>query len=124
MIQWLTDALLVNSKADAIERDPTKVSSEELLYNLSVVLLKLCDPFVGNPNKAALVDPGFVSSPKSHGGVYDLTGDNALTRLGENVSHSGDVYNPKNSFIPLCFFFCSRALALSIVPGMLHYDEI
>lgn len=124
MIQWLTDALLVNSKADAIERDPTKVSSEELLYNLSVVLLKLCDPFVSNPNKAALVDPGFVSSPKSHGGVYDLTGDNALTRLGENVSHSGDVYNPKNSFIPLCFFFCSRALALSIVPGMLHYDEI
>eukprot|EP00984_Skeletonema_dohrnii_P037931 scaffold40579_cov133-Skeletonema_dohrnii-CCMP3373.AAC.1 len=123
VIQWLTDALLVNAKADAIEKDPTKISSEEFLYNLSAVLLKLCDPFVSNPDKAALVDPGFVTSPKSHGGVYELTGDNALTRLGDNVSHSEDEYNPKNSFIPLCFFFCSRALALSIVPGMSSYDS-
>ena len=53
MIHWLTDALLVNAKADAIEKDPTKISSEELLYNLSAVLLKLCDPFVSKPDKAA-----------------------------------------------------------------------
>lgn len=123
VIQWLTDALLVNAKADAMEKDPTKISSEELLYNLSVVLLKLCDPFVSKPEKAALIDPGFVSSPKSHGGVYELAGDNALTRLGDNISHSEDGYNPKNSFIPLCFFFCSRALALSIVPGMAYYHR-
>lgn len=107
-----------------MEKDTTKISCEELLYNLSVVLLKLCDPFVSNPEKAALVDPGFVTSPRSHGGVYDLSGDNALTRLGENLSHSEDEYNPKNSFIPLCFFFCSRALALSVVPGMDHYDGV
>ena len=124
MIQWLTDALLVNAKADAIEKDTTKISSEELLYNLSVVLLKLCDPFVSKPEKAALIDPGFVTSPKSHGGVYDLAGDNALTRLGDNISHSGDGYSPKNSFIPLCFFFCSRALALSIVPSMANYERM
>ena len=124
VILWLTDALLVNAKADAIEKDTTKISSEELLYNLSVVLLKLCDPFVSKPEKAALIDPGFVTSPKSHGGVYDLAGDNALTRLGDNISHSGDGYNPKNSFIPLCFFFCSRALALSIVPSMANYERM
>jgi ubiquitin conjugation factor E4 B len=124
VIQWLTDALLVNAKADAIEKDTTKISSEELLYNLSVVLLKLCDPFVSKPEKAALIDPGFVTSPTSHGGVYDLAGDNALTRLGDNISHSGDAYNPKNSFIPLCFFFCSRALALSIVPSMASYERM
>lgn len=58
-----------------------------LLVNLSVVMLKLCEPFVNDAKKAALVDPGLVCSPESHGGIYDLAGDNALPRLGENVTN-------------------------------------
>lgn len=123
VIQWFIDALLLNVKADGMQADKSKVSSEGLLFNLSVVLLKLCDPFINDPKKANLVDPGFVSSPASHGGVYDLTGDNALPRLGENVTIEGVTYNPKNNFIPLCFFFCSRSLALSAVPGGSRYES-
>ena len=105
--------------------DRSKVSSEELLTNLSVVLLKLCEPFIDDEKKAALVDPGFVcSTTEGHGGLYDLTGENTLPRLGENVTNSGMVYNPKNSFIPICFFFCSRSLALSVVPGGSRYENI
>ena len=124
MIQWLIDALLLNVAADAMRPDRSKVSSEELLTNLSVVLLKLCEPFIDDAKKAALVDPGFVCSPESHGGIYDLTGDSQLPRLGENVTGEGVTYSPKNSFIPLCFFFCSRSLALSVVPGGSRYDNI
>ena len=124
MIQWLIDALLLNVAADAMRPDRSKVCSEELLTNLSVVLLKLCEPFIDDAKKAALVDPGFVCSPESHGGIYDLTGDSALPRLGENVTGEGLTYSPKNSFIPLCFFFCSRSLALSVVPGGSRYDNI
>mmetsp|Transcript_26329 Transcript_26329/g.47467 ORF Transcript_26329/g.47467 Transcript_26329/m.47467 type:complete len:1162 (-) Transcript_26329:106-3591(-) len=121
VIQWLIDALLVNVNADGTRPDRAKVSSEELLMNLSVVLLKLCEPFINDPKKALLVDPGFVSSPESHGGIYITTGDNALPRLGENATTP---YNPKNSFIPLCFFFCSRSLALTVVPGGSRYENI
>lgn len=92
--------------------------------NLSVVLLKLSDPFVNDPKKSLLVDPAFVSSPESHGGIYALTGDNSLPRLGENVVDNPAAYNPKNAFIPPCFFFCSRALALSVVPGGARYENI
>lgn len=125
VIQWFTDALLLNVNADGTRPDRSKVSSEELLINLSHVLLKLCEPFVTNHQKAKLVDPGFVNSPQSHGGIYDMTGDNALPRLSRNVTTADlSPYSPKNSFIPLCFFFCSRSLSLSIVPGGGRYENI
>lgn len=95
-----------------------------MLTNLSVALLKLCEPFISDPKKALLVDPGFVCSPESHGGVYTLTGDSKLPRLGENVTNDGVDYSPKNAFVPLCFFFCSRALALAVVPGADRYENI
>mmetsp|Transcript_39581 Transcript_39581/g.83197 ORF Transcript_39581/g.83197 Transcript_39581/m.83197 type:complete len:1166 (-) Transcript_39581:47-3544(-) len=123
VIQWFIDALLLNVNADGTRPDRTKVSSEELLLNLSVVLLKLCEPFINDPKKASLVDPGFVSSPESHGGIYTTVGDNALPRLGQNSPTSAE-YHPKNSFIPLCFFFCSRSLTLTVVPGGGRYENI
>ena len=124
VIQWLIDALLVNVNADATRPDRTKVCSEELLVNLSAIMLKLCEPFVNDAKKATLIDPGLVCSPESHGGIYDLAGDNALPRLGENVTNDGVTYSPKNSFVPLCFFFCTRSLALSVVPGGDMYENI
>jgi len=123
VIQWFIDALLVNVNAGASRPDRTKVSSPELLLNLSVVLLKLCEPFFNDTKKSLLIDPGFVSSPENHGGIYDLTGNDHLPRLGSNVTNSA-LYQPKNSFIPLCFFFCSRSLALSIIPDANFYDMI
>jgi len=124
VLQWFIDALLLNVNADGTRPDRSKVSSEELLMNLSVVLLKLCEPFVNDPKKSSLVDPAFVSCPKAHGGIYETTGDNALPRLGENVSNSTVAYNPKNAFIPPCFFFTSRVLALTAVPAGSRYENI
>ncbi|KAL7517620.1 hypothetical protein ACHAWX_002527 [Stephanocyclus meneghinianus] len=123
VIRWFTDALLVNVNAGGTRPDRTKVSSTEFLLNLSVVLLKLCEPIINDPKKALLVDPGFVNSPKDHGGVYDLAGNDQLPRLGENID-TNKPYQPNNSFIPFCFFFCSRALALSIVPEASAFENI
>mmetsp|Transcript_28953 Transcript_28953/g.54783 ORF Transcript_28953/g.54783 Transcript_28953/m.54783 type:complete len:599 (+) Transcript_28953:1194-2990(+) len=89
-------------------------------------MLKLCEPFINDPKKALLVDPGFVSSLESNGGIYNMTVDNALPRLSQNVADAEALapYNPKNSFIPLCFFFCSRSLSLTVVPGGGRYENI
>lgn len=115
-MQWIVDALLVNTHATAMRPDPTKVSSTATLMNLSVVLLKLCEPFMSNEKKSALIDPGFVSSEKDHKGVYTTSGDDAVPRLGDNPSPPSDPYNPKNSFIPQCFYFAARILSFGIVP--------
>jgi ubiquitin conjugation factor E4 B len=115
-MQWIADALLVNVHATAMRPDPSKVSGTPTLMNLSVVLLKLCDPFMSDEKKAALIDPGFVSSEKDHKGVYITTGDDAVPRLGENPTPPSDAYEPKNSFIPQCFYFAARSLSFGIVP--------
>lgn len=123
VLRWFTDAMLVNVNASATRPDRTKVSSTEFLLNVSAVLLKLSEPVMNDSKKSLLVDPGFVNSPRDHGGVYDTTGDDHLPRLGESVDATKP-YNPDNKFIPFCFFFCSRALGLSIVPESQAFENI
>jgi len=127
VMKWFIDALLVNVGASAMRPDATKVSSTSLLLNVSVVLLKLCDPFVDDERKIKLIDPGFVSSPADHGGVFQTSGDLAVPRLGENEEEGNtmaDTYNPKNSFIPLCFFLCARSLHYGIAPALSYHESL
>ena len=136
VLHWIQDCLLVNTGATAMRPDATKVSSTSLLLNVSVALLKLCEPFVMDEKKHKLIDAGFVSSAEHHGGIFPISGDNALPRLGEsnnnnnNDDDGGDgmrmneEYNPKNAFIPTCFFFTVRSLALGILPMLSHHENL
>eukprot|EP00339_Tiarina_fusa_P025566 CAMPEP_0117009760 /NCGR_PEP_ID=MMETSP0472-20121206/8773_1 /TAXON_ID=693140 ORGANISM="Tiarina fusus, Strain LIS" /NCGR_SAMPLE_ID=MMETSP0472 /ASSEMBLY_ACC=CAM_ASM_000603 /LENGTH=1113 /DNA_ID=CAMNT_0004712117 /DNA_START=80 /DNA_END=3421 /DNA_ORIENTATION=- len=125
VLQWVTDCMLVNPGATAMRPDPTKVSSSSLLLNVSVVLLKLCEPFVSDEKKHRLIDAGFVSSPSHHKGIYATTGDDALPRLGGTPDDASmDAFSPKNAFIPQCFFLTARSLALGIVPLLSQHENL
>ena len=101
VIQWFIDALLVNVGATAFRPDKTKVSNPQTLQNISVALLKLCEPFM---NDSSRIHPGYVSSPSHHKGVFVETGDDAVLRLAENPDCPTEPYAPKNTFIPQIFF--------------------
>lgn len=120
-MQWFIDALLVNIGATAFRPDKTKVSNPQTLQNISVVLLKLCDPFMDKPSR---VDPGFVCSPEHHGGIYEASGDNAVQRLNADTDAPVEPYNPKNAFIPMCFFLCARSLHLAAVSSASHHNSL
>ena len=93
--------------------DPRKVSSPSTLVNALVIMLKLCEPFLGNEKKQHLIDPGYVSSLKDNGGVYSTAGEDGVSRLGEaNPDAMATEYAPKNAFIPQCFFLCARFIHL------------
>merc|ERR1712038_913194 len=81
VMQWFTDAILVNFGATAYRPDKTKVSNPQTLQNISVVLLKLCEPFMNNPSR---IHPGFVSSPDHHGGIFATGGDDPVRRLNDD----------------------------------------
>ena len=112
--------------------DKSKVCSPPTLINMCVVLLKLSELFLLDHTKSLLIDATFVSS-NHHGGVFDNTGEHAVSRLID-VDHQGtssstttttNPYNPKNTFIPQCFFFCARALHLGFIPATtLHTNLI
>ena len=129
VMDWLRDALLVNVGATATRPDASKVSSQALLLNLSLVLLKLCEPFVNNVSKHALIDTGFLSSPSAHGGVFTTEGDWAVDRLGEagdddDMENQMDDYNPKNEFIPHVCFFTARSLHLGLAALLSQHDNL
>lgn len=106
--------------------DPTKVASSAMLLNVSVALLKLCEPFVNDEKKHHLIHPGFVSSKEHNGGIFPTSGDDFLPRLGEHGDNSQPSVNyaPKNTFIPQCFFLTARSLALGIVPMLSHHENL
>lgn len=113
-IQWFIDALIVNIGATALRPDRSKVSSSTTLHNITIVLLGLCEPFFDDPSR---INPGYISSPTHHGGVYATKGDDSFPRLVENSTSLPYPYKPKNSFIPQIFFLTARAVHLSLASG-------
>ncbi|KAG7368012.1 ubiquitin elongating factor [Nitzschia inconspicua] len=127
VMQWFVDCMLMNPGATAMRPDSSKVSSQNMLLNTSIILLKLCEPFVLDDKKHYLIDPGFVSSAKDNQGVFPISGDDALPRLGERISADTSdpkPYAPKNAFIPQCFFYTARSLALAIVPMLSQHEYL
>lgn len=128
VLEWFVDCILVNPGAAAMRPDPSKVSSQSLLLNVSVALLKLCDPFVADDKKHHLIDTNFVLSSDTGKRIYPLTGDHAISRLGEAPStvsaDAASPYAPKNAFIPQVFFLTARSLALGIVPMLASHENL
>ena len=139
LFKWFVDCQLVNPGATAMRPDyQSKVSSPALLLNVSVALLKLCEPFVSDEKKHGLIDPLFVLSPDDNRRVFPLRGeggDDALPRLGDDSEGDNDgnndasfskipPYKPKNAFIPQCFFYTARSLALGIVPLLSQHESL
>ena len=134
VLDWFTDALLVNVGASATRPDPTKVSSASLLLNLSASLLHLCQPFVSNPAKHGLIDPLFCADPAAHKGLYATTGDNAVPRLSSSSSSSTETdddttamaveYQPKNAFVTQLFFLTARAIHLGLSAQLSQHESL
>jgi Ubiquitin elongating factor core len=137
VLAWFVDCQLVNTGATAMRPDVSKVSSPGLLLNVSVELLKLCDPFISQDSKHKLIDPGFVSLSDVGALIFPTTGDAAIPRLGESSSSSSDgedspmmdttapaEYAPKNTFVPQVFFMTARSLALGIVPQLSSHENL
>lgn len=123
VLRWLTDALLVNSGASALRPDTSKVSTGTTLMNITVLLLNLCEPFVGQASKQSMLHAAFCSSEIHHGGVFVATGDDAVARLGEGTQMDVD-YDPKNLFVPFCFFFCARSLHFSLASSLSQHENL
>jgi len=132
LFRWFIDCQLVNPAATGMRPDyQTKVSSPSLLLNVSIVLLKLCEPFVSDEKKHNLIDPRFVLSVKDNFGVFPSqeSGDDALPLLGGDDSDDSDffdtvTYNPKNTFVPLCFFITARSIDLGIAPLLSQHENL
>ena len=72
-LRWMKDALKVNAKAgrDINYRAGSESSEAHTVWGIMAVLLGLCAPFINDPEKRKLIDPGFLNEEAAHSGVYD-----------------------------------------------------
>jgi len=127
VMRFFADALQINANANALRPDYTVLTSPTTQLNLQAVLLKLCEPIVSDDKKLKLIDPGFLSSQEANGGVFPTTGEISVARLGgEEVLSEMDTseYNPKNAFIPQCFWYCARALHCGLMPQLDLHESL
>ena len=121
VLKWYIDALLVNIGATALRPDKMKVSTPTTLSNITITLLKLCEPFF---NDVSRIHPGFVWTEEEHGGIYSTTGDDVVSRLGDHLEPPSAAYDVKNKFIPKFFFLCARSLHLSLVASASYHQNL
>ena len=125
VMAWFSECLLLNYTATAISPNPLVVSSKQTLLNVSYILLKLSEPFLNNDEKLPFIDPSFIRSSDAHSGVFATSGDGSVTRLSSNLDESQqEKYSPKNSFIPICFFYTARSLNIGFLPTVQRYENV
>ena len=121
VLRFLEDAILVNTGAGAYRPDRSKVSHPQTLQNLAVVLLRLCRPFFDDPKR---IDPGYVSSPNHHKGIFATSGSDMVPRLSEDPTVPSKPYEPRNAFVPRVYFLGARALHLGVSAAASHHSHI
>ena len=125
IMAWFSECFLLNHSATALSPNPSIVSTKQTLLNVSYTMLKLAEPFVNNDKKLSFIDPNFIRSSDAHAGVFTTDGDGAVTRLSSSENQSqNEPYSPKNSFIPICFFYTARSLHLGLLPNVQRFENL
>eukprot|EP00252_Welwitschia_mirabilis_P016787 TRINITY_DN3721_c0_g1_i1.p1 TRINITY_DN3721_c0_g1~~TRINITY_DN3721_c0_g1_i1.p1 ORF type:complete len:1020 (+),score=199.58 TRINITY_DN3721_c0_g1_i1:182-3241(+) len=60
VLEYLAEVINKNAGRAHINVNPLKCASPGMFVNLGAVMLKLCEPFLGDPKKMNLIDPNYV----------------------------------------------------------------
>eukprot|EP00873_Tetraselmis_striata_P001321 jgi/Tetstr1/421585/TSEL_012529.t1 len=128
MLDWMQHAISSNAERAKMRIDFQAAATHAFFCNLSVVLLKLCDPFVDPASGKAWqrLDAAYVSMGD---GRVDFSGDTKLgvsseeeagwlERRKASLEAGGGGSGPGYHFIADCFFLTARALHIGVVKVM------
>ncbi|KAI3946325.1 hypothetical protein MKW98_010449 [Papaver atlanticum] len=125
VLEYIGNVIEKNSSRAHMHVDTVTCASSGMFFNLSVVMLRLCMPFLKEITKRDKIDAKYVSNSTR----LDLR---ALTALhasseesavwaDENKLKSG---NSQYSFICECFFMTARVLNLGLLKVMAEYRDL
>lgn len=114
-LEWILQTLYVNAEAEKERPSPLVASSSGFAYNVGVVLLNLCAPFLNDSDKLFKVDFNLLLSQDIERvfsmqklGVQALCSGEGASAVITTAVSQGDV--KKWNFISLCYFMTVRAL--------------
>ncbi|XP_026430496.1 probable ubiquitin conjugation factor E4 [Papaver somniferum] len=119
VLEYLGDVIEKNSSRAHMNIDKVTCASSGMFVNLSVVMLRLSNPFINELEKRDKIDAKYVSNG-THLNLRRLTPLHASEEeigawADENKSKSG---NSRYSFICECFFMTARVLNLGLLKGI------
>ena len=131
VIEFFSRILYVGKDFVKLHYDKESVCSDGLVFNLNVVLLKLCEPFLQNETKLGLITfdfyrfeahliPDSLTSTKLNATEQEFVNsrDSLLSTKGGNV-------NSSVNFISQAFFLCIEFFRIAIVRVMNElFDEL
>lgn len=127
VLAWLEQAVQVNAERAKENPDANVASSNGMILNLTMVLLRLCGPFLApDSTKHRLIDVGYLATQNA---VFpaDVT---RLLAQAEGVDHQQqqDDRRPASAssfnFITRCYFLTARAVHLGPVGIMGQYMRL
>ncbi|KAI3989542.1 hypothetical protein MKX01_031596 [Papaver californicum] len=125
VLEYIGDVVKKNSSRAHMQVDTATCASSGMFFNLSVVMLRLCMPFLTDLTKRDKIDATYVSNSTR----LDLR---ALTRLHASSEESGvwadenklKYGNRQYSFICECFFLTARVLNLGLLKLIYEYKNL
>lgn len=120
VLTWLEQAVHVNAERAKENPDMNITSSDGMMLNLTMVLLRLCGPFLPpESTKAHLINAAFLAAQTP---VFPFDVTKLLGHTTDHDTRSVGV-SPFN-FITRCYFLTARAVHIGPVSAMGHYMRI
>ncbi|KAF4033007.1 U-box domain [Phytophthora infestans] len=126
VLAWLEQAMQVNAERAKENPDANITSTNGMFVNLTVVLLKLCGPFLApNSKKAQLIKTAYLTTqnplfPFDETRLVGSGAENAAPQLDDRQALSSSDFN----FITRCYFITARAMHLGPVGMMGQYMRL
>ncbi|OQR89672.1 ubiquitin conjugation factor E4 [Thraustotheca clavata] len=121
VLAWLSQALEVNQEMAKENPNPALTSTAGMLINLSVVLLRLCGPFLPpTSTKHSLIDPTFLRASPNPIFPSDST---KLVQATDQITTTSKKLTDFN-FITQCFYLTVECLHLGPIATMGKYMRL
>ncbi|CAH0488009.1 unnamed protein product [Peronospora farinosa] len=126
VLAWLEQAVLVNAERAKENPDANITSTNGMFVNLTMVLLKLCGPFmVPKSKKAQLIKTEFLASQNPLFPIDETRLVGAGTQDAASTQDDRQVLNSSNfNFITRCYFITVRTMHLGPVGMMGQYMRL
>ncbi|OWZ05377.1 Ubiquitin conjugation factor E4 [Phytophthora megakarya] len=126
VLAWLEQAIEVNAERAKENPDVNITSTNGMFVNLTMVLLKLCGPFLApKSNKAQLIKTEYLATqnplfPYDETRLIGSGTENATSQLDDRQTLNASDFN----FITRCYFITARAMHLGPVGMMGQYMRL
>lgn len=126
IMKWFADLVNVSHLRTGSHADPAKLAGDGIMFNISIILMKLSGPFLEYPTYSKLdkIDMNYLGNPQS---LLDLKDE---SRINATMKEAAEFYNEhpttsdKPNFISDCFYLTLTYLHYGIGGISVRYDKL